>query len=128
MPRATRYYNWLVVHSDHNKHELLKAAYPNWVRGYHDLRLICSDELIIYAELLDTLSYVTEIGWLGFKVNKAKQEVEIFLTVKGKSFLGPAELRSGTITARGVLLKRQWENQSVTQGLETAHRYLTNSC
>lgn len=55
MPRATRYYNWLIARTDPKKHELLKAAYPIRVGGWHDLRLVYSDELILYAELIEPL-------------------------------------------------------------------------
>lgn len=117
MPRATRYYNWLIVHSDFNKQELLKAAYPNWERGYHDLRLVCSDELILYAELIDTVNYVEQIGWLGFKIDKPNQEVEIFLTKEGKHnsiFTGVGY----SVTTRGIIITKQWEIESLRQLLQ----------
>jgi hypothetical protein len=117
MPRATRYYNWLIVRTDCKKYELLKAAYPNWERGYHDERLVNSDELIIYAELIDTLNYVEQIGWLGFEINKPKQEVEIFLNPTGKHnsiFTGVGY----SVTKRGILIKKQWEIESLRQLLQ----------
>jgi hypothetical protein len=120
MPRATRYYNWLIVRTDPSKQELLKAAYPNWERGWHDERLVNSDELILYAELIDTLNYVEQIGWLGFEVNKAKQKVEVFLTKEGKHnliFTGVGY----SVTKRGILIKKQWEMESLR---ELLHRKL----
>lgn len=112
MARATRYYNWLIVRTNRSKYELLKAAYPKWERGWSDERLVCSDELIVYAELIDTLNFVEETGWLGFEVNKPKQEVEIFLKNTGKwssIFTGVGY----SVTKRGILIKKQWEVESL---------------